>query len=108
MQIILGASTMTDADEVTGMYEVLEAIEDALRTADPAQLTSLAETIDAYAKDFPEEFFWATGAQAPWLLANLVLTIDSACRPERASKPRGTIRLVDRKPEGPRVADQRE
>jgi hypothetical protein len=81
MQIILGGSTMTDADEITGMYEVLEAIEAALRTADPAQLKSLAETIDAYAKDFPEEFFWATGAQAPWLLAN---TIDCACRSERA------------------------
>jgi hypothetical protein len=26
--------------------------------------------------------------------------IDAACRPEAQSKPRGAIRLVDRKPEG--------
>jgi len=29
-----------------------------------------------------------------------VSTIDAACRPEKQSKPRAPIRLVDRKPEG--------
>jgi hypothetical protein len=30
----------------------------------------------------------------------MLSTIDAACRPEAQSKPRASIRLVDRKPEG--------
>jgi hypothetical protein len=70
------------------------AIEAVIKAADPAKREALSRTIDAYAEDFPEDFFWATGSQAPMLLH------DSACRPEAQSKPRPAIRLVDRKPEG--------
>jgi hypothetical protein len=87
-------------DNPVGMYEVLDALEAALRAADPAKREALAQTIDAYHDDFPEEFHWAIGAQSPVLLHNLMMAIDVGCRPENQAKPRGTIRLVDRKPEG--------
>ena len=85
---------------MTGMYELLDAIESAIRAADPAKRETLAQTIDAYVEDFPNDFFWATGAQAPTLLYHLIMSIDGACRPDEQSKPRGVIRLVDRTPEG--------
>jgi hypothetical protein len=89
------------ADEtITGMYELLDAVEAVITAADPAKREALAKTIDAYAEDFPEEFFWAIGAQAPTLLHHLLSAIDAACRPSSQSKPRPAIRLVDRKPEG--------
>jgi hypothetical protein len=90
----------TDEEPVTGMYEFLDAVEHVIAASDPAKRKLLAETIDAYANDFPEEFFWATGAQAPVLLHNLILAVDWSCRPDAQSKPRPAIRLVDRKPQG--------
>ena len=87
-------------DNPVGMYEVLEALEAALSAADPAKREALAQTIDAYHDDFPEEFHWAIGAQSPVLLHHLMMVIDSGCRPESQAKTRGVIRLVDRKPEG--------
>jgi hypothetical protein len=91
---------MTGQEDITGMYELLDALEEALGTADPNKREALAKTIDAYHEDFPEDFHWAIGAQAPTLLSHLLISIDAACRPEAQSKPRGAIRLVDRKPEG--------
>ena len=79
-------------DEPTGMYELLDAIEDVIKTADPAKRANLAKTIAAYADDFPDEFFWAVGAQAPTLLSQLLMAIDVASRPEAQSKPRVAIR----------------
>jgi hypothetical protein len=87
-------------EPMTGMYELLDAIEAVIASADPAKRETLAKTIDAYCEDFPEEFFWATGAQAPSLLYHLMISIDSVSRPDAESKPRPVIRLVDRKPVG--------
>jgi hypothetical protein len=87
-------------DDITSIYQLLDAIEAVIKAADPAKREALTRTIDVYAEDFPEDFFWATGSQAPMLLHHLLNTIDSACRPEAQSKPRPAIRLVDRKPEG--------
>jgi len=87
-------------DDITSIYELLDAIDAVIKAADPAKREALARTIDAYAEDFPEDLFWATGSQAPMLLHHLLNAIDSACRPEAQSKPRPVIRLVDRKPEG--------
>jgi hypothetical protein len=87
-------------DEIVGMYEVLDALEAVIKAADPDKRNALAETIDAYAEHFPEDFFWATGPQSPALLGHLMMVVDSACRPEAQSKARAAIRLVDRKPEG--------
>jgi hypothetical protein len=86
--------------DLTGVYELVDAVEDIIEAADPARRETLARTIDAYAEDFPSEFFWATSAQAPMLLYHLLSSIDLACRPEAQSRPRPAIRLMDRKPEG--------
>jgi len=91
---------MTEKDNYTGMYDLLDAIEEVIKGADPAKREALAQTIDAYADDFPEDFFWAVGGQAPALLHHLMMIIDTASRPDAQSRPRGVIRLVDRKPEG--------
>ena len=64
-------------EEFTGMYELLDALEAALKTADPAKRQALAKTSDAY--------HWAIGAQAPTLLYHLFMSIDAACRPDKQS-----------------------
>ena len=89
---------MTD-EPFTSMYELLDAIEAVIKAADPAKREALANTIDAYHDDFPEDFHWAIGAQAPTLLSHLIIAIDGASREQGESKTR-VIRLVDRKPEG--------
>jgi hypothetical protein len=88
------------SEDPVGMYELLDAIESVIKAADPVKREALAQTIDAYADDFAEDFFWAVGPRAPTLLNHLLQMIDAACRPELQSKPRSAIRLVDRKPEG--------
>ena len=87
-------------EEITRMYELLDALEEAIKAADPAKREALAKTIDTYHEDFSDKFHWAIGAQAPTLLYHLFMSIDTACRPDAQSKPRGVIRLADRKPEG--------
>ena len=82
------------------IYELFDAVEAVVKSADPAARKALAQTIEAYAADFPDEFYWAIGAQAPTFLSHLLFSIDTACRPEAQPKPRGTNRLADRKPEG--------
>jgi hypothetical protein len=88
--------TMSDERKVTGMYEVFDAIEATIATADPVKREALAKTIDAYARDFPHEFLWAIGPQAPMLLHQVLTTIDVACRSPSQSRPRPAIRLVNR------------
>jgi len=51
-------------DDITSIYELLDAIEAVIKAADPAKREALTRTIDAYAESFPEDFFWATGSQA--------------------------------------------
>lgn len=85
---------------LTGIWELLDAVEAVIQAADPKKREVLARTIDAYGKDFPETLDWAMSAEAPVLLFHLLGTIDAACRPEAQSKPRSIVRLVDREPEG--------
>ncbi len=73
-------------DEITGMYELLDALEATLIAADPDKREKLAKTIDAYSEDFPEDFFWAVGPQSPTLLHNLMMTIDVGARPDTPIK----------------------
>ena len=84
-------------DELTGMYELLEAIEAAIKASAPDKRAALAKTIDAYSEDFPEDFFWAVGSQSPVLLHHLITAVDVACRGE-GEKRRTALRLM--KPEG--------
>ena len=86
-------------DNITGMYELLDALEAAIKAADPARREDLARVLDAYVEDFPDDFFWATGAQAPTLLSHLLQTIDGASHSKTETRSR-VVRLVDRKPEG--------
>lgn len=89
---------MTDDEPIIGMYELIDALEAVIQAADPAKRAALAATVDAYQESFPDEFFWAIGAQAPTLLYWLMTAIDMSCRPEAQSKARPPIRLVNRKP----------
>ena len=87
---------MANDDPVTGMFDLLDAVEAAIKAADPAAREALARTIDQFIADFPGDFHWATGPQAPVLLHDLVSIIDSSCRPSSQSKPRPALRLVER------------
>jgi len=58
------------------MYELLEAIEAAIGSAEPAKREALAKTINAYMNDFPEDYFWAVGPQAPTLLHHIMHAIE--------------------------------
>jgi hypothetical protein len=80
----------------TSLYDLLKVIEDVIRSADREKRDTLAATFDNYAEENPNEFFWATGAQAPALLHHIMLTIDSACRPDdEQGQHRGhIIRLI--------------
>jgi hypothetical protein len=89
-----------EEEDFTGMYELLEAIESVIKSADPEKRKILAATIDDFAEDCPDDFFWAISGQAPALLNHIMTMIDASCRPEAQSKPRAALRLVDRKPEG--------
>jgi hypothetical protein len=81
------------------MYGVLDALEAVIASADPAKREALAEAIDAFHNNFPNDFHWALSAQSPTLLYHLFMSIDSACRPEAETKGR-VLKLVDRTPEG--------
>jgi len=87
-------------DEITGIYDLLAALEDVLQHADPERRAILARTIDRYHEDFPEDFHWAISTQAPALLHYLMTSIDGACRLEQ-SKPRAVLHVV-LKPEVPK------
>ena len=52
--------------EITGMYELLDALEEALKSADLAKRRKLAQTMRAYEADLPD----SVGAQSPALLHN--------------------------------------
>ena len=65
---------------------MLDAIEAVIQASDPAKREVLAQTIDRYREDFPDEFRWATGVSAPLLLVNVMMAIDASCRPEFAAK----------------------
>jgi hypothetical protein len=93
----VGGDMTESEDDFTGMYDVLDALEAAIKAADPAKREALAETLDGFHESLPEEFHWAIGPQSPSLLYHLMMAIDSACR-EEGTKPRPVLRLL--KPEG--------
>jgi len=64
----------------TGMYELLESIEAAIESAEPAKREALAKTINAYMSDFPDEYFWAVGPQAPTLLHHIMHAIEPSSK----------------------------
>jgi len=69
---------MSDKCNHTGMYELLEAIEAAIESAEKSKRDALKRTINAYMEDFPEEYFWAIGPQSPTLLSHIMNAIEPA------------------------------
>jgi hypothetical protein len=88
------------SDEPTLLFDVLDAIEDALKHCAPDKRKALADKLDAYSEDCPEDFFWAVGHQSPTMLNMLMVAIDTACRADGGAKRNVVVRLIDRKPEG--------
>jgi len=86
-------------EQLTGMYEMLEALEAAIKAAPKAERETLAAVMDAYAEDFPDDFYWAVGAQSPTLLYHLINTIEAAATDD-GQKKGGVVHLITRKPEG--------
>jgi hypothetical protein len=66
---------MAEEHHMTGMIEVLEAVELLVHSATPELKGKLAKTFDGYSNDFPEEYFWATGPKAPALLYSLMFAL---------------------------------
>jgi hypothetical protein len=72
---------MDGAGQDTGKQALFCAIEELIATATPDRREALRATIEAYAKDFPEDFLWAVGATAPALLHRLLAAIAAGCHP---------------------------
>ena len=72
---------MDGADQNTGKHELFRAIIELIVTANPDRREALGTTIEAYARDFPEDFHWGVGASAPALLHHLLSAIEAGCRP---------------------------
>ncbi len=83
---------------MTTMYDVLNTLEALIKAAPKAERDALAAVLDAYAESFPDDFFWAVGAQSPTLLYHLLSTIDTAASDD--GKRRRVMRLITREPEG--------
>jgi hypothetical protein len=80
--------------KITDMYELLDSIEVIIEAADPAKRKALAQTIDAFAENFPEDFFLGcrpAGADAP---------APFAVNDRRGVPPRGAIEAARCHPAG--------
>jgi hypothetical protein len=89
---------MSDEGDITTLFDVLEVLEGVLKHCDPDKRKALADKLDAYQEDFPDDFYWAVGVQSPAMLHHLMMTIDMACRENGGTKRNVVLRLV-RKPE---------
>ena len=56
------------SDKPTLLFDVLDALEDALKHCAPDKRKALADTLDAYSEDCTEDFWWALGQQSPTML----------------------------------------
>jgi hypothetical protein len=82
-------------NEFTGMFDVLEALENVLRSAELSERREFTRVLKRYAKDCPDEFFWAISAQSPTLLHNMMAAIDLGCQPDARPKARLQIDLSE-------------
>lgn len=88
------------SEEIVTMYELLEALEETIKSAEPSKRKARADTFDAYSKDCPDDFFWAISAQSPTLLSQVMTTIDIYSNSEADSKGHAANRLLNRKAAG--------
>src|SRR5580704_8721043 len=68
------------SDKPTLLFDVLDALEDALKHCAPDKRKALANTLDAYSEDCAEDFWWALGQQSPTMLHALMTAIVSGCQ----------------------------
>jgi hypothetical protein len=87
------------SDEPTLLFDVLDALEDALKHCAPDKRKALADALDAYSKDCAEDFWWALGQQSPTMLHTLMTAIVSGCQTGSGTERNVVVRLV-RKQEG--------
>jgi hypothetical protein len=78
---------MAKNEKIITLYELLNAIEAVVECSDPDKQAALAVTIDQYERNFPDEFYWAVGAQSPHLLHEIMNVLRTACDSESQSKP---------------------
>ena len=81
-------SGQKNADELVGMYELLDTVQVLVHASEPALKTALNSVFDAYSRHFPDEYFWAIGPQAPALLHNLMFALMPPEMSERAKSAR--------------------
>ena len=84
-------TTETD-DELIGHYEMIDALDAVIKASTPEKRAALRNTIDAWSTGtLGDEFWWATSAQAPALLHNLMIAVDLAAYSDDEEKPRVRI-----------------
>jgi hypothetical protein len=72
---------------MTDVVDLCAAIENMVRTADPARRRAVARAFDGYAHSFPQNYEWAVSGQAPALLHFLMGSIEMTCSEAPKSKP---------------------
>ena len=85
-------------EQTTDMYDVLEALEAVITAAPKAERDALAEAMDSYAKDCPDDYWWSVGPQSPTLLHHVINTIEFGMA-DVVPKRERVVRLAARKPE---------
>jgi hypothetical protein len=84
---------------MTDVVDLCAAIENMVRTADPARRRAVARAFDGYAHSFPQNYEWAVSGQAPALLHFLMGAIEMTCA-EAPSKTKPNLRVVEMRPTG--------
>jgi hypothetical protein len=79
---------------MTDVCDLCAAIENMIRTADPARRRAVARAFDGYAATFPGNYSWAVSGQAPALLHFLMGAIEMTCA-EAPSKAKPNLRVVE-------------
>jgi hypothetical protein len=85
-------------NDTASIYDVLDALNAAIGSADPVKRSELYASLSAWSRDNPQDACWSFGMQAPALLRALMIEIDAASMPEneRTPKPvRPALRVVD-------------
>jgi hypothetical protein len=89
---------------MTDVVDVCSAIENMIRTADPARRRAVARAFDGYARSFPANYEWAVSGQAPALLHFLMGSIEMTCA-EAPSKSKPDLRVVPFKKAQPAITE---
>jgi hypothetical protein len=79
---------------MTDVVDLCAAIENMIRTADPARRRTVARAFAGYARSFPANYEWAVSGQAPALLHFLMGAIEMTCA-EAPSKTKPNLCVVE-------------